>query len=82
MATLDDRLRRLERVRRFQARLIRVNGSLEAAKLDPRWNDIALLIETLQNRIVASLEPTDISTPLTVAEIVFINFLLNNIKDL
>ena len=82
MANLDDRLRRLERVKRFQARLIRVNGSLEAAKLDPRWNDVALLIEVLQNRITASLEPADINTPLTAAEIVFINLLLNNLKEL
>ncbi len=82
MANLDDRIRRLDRVRRFQARLIRVNGSLEAAKLDPRWDDIVMLIDVLQSRIEASLEPADINTPLTAAEIVFINFLLNNLKDL
>lgn len=82
MGVLDDRIRRIERLKRFQQRLIKVNGSLAAAKLDPRWDDIELLINTISGRIATSLEPPDVSTPLTAAEIIFINFLLNNIGDL
>ena len=82
MGIQDDRMRRLERLKRFQLRLIRINGSLEAAKLDPRWNNIQLLIDTITERVASSLEPSDISTPLTAAEIIFINLLLNNLREL
>lgn len=81
-ALLQQRISRLQRLMRFRERLIRVNGSLEAAKLDPRWNDIQILIGVLTNRISISIESPDVSQPLTAPEIAFIVFLLNQINEL
>ena len=79
---LNTRLGRLDRLQKMRARLIRVNGGLEAAKLDPRWDTLNLLISVITNRIATSLEPSNITEPLSAAEIIFLNFLLNNLQDL
>ena len=81
-ALLNTRLNRIQRLARFKLRLIKTSGSLEAAKQTAQWDNIELLISVIKSRINTQLEADDINTPLTAGEIVFINFLLNQLQDL
>lgn len=79
---LQTRLIRLDRLLKIRARIIRVSGSLEEARLHPQWDTVNLLIAVLRSRIETSIEPANITERLSPAEIAFIAVLFNNIQEL